>query len=307
MPPEPSASTGAGWVTPLPACPKGRSRIARGEFDREVRRILPRLTPAGAVLVRDLATGRYAVRTNRSRNGSGRVRVDARYVDAMACDGLLDAVDAGFVLSELGHRRVARDHAAVDPYRAQHQVAGKRMIDGRGAGTQTALTQMKVNLAESPLGWLRRRKGRDGKALISEAQFEAGEKLRADFTAAQMTQRLTADWSVQLDGNRRGAPDAMTVSERALAARERFYKALETVGPGLSEPLVDVCCHLTGLEAAENRIGWPQRSGKVVLAIALERLADHYGFNGARPRRSRRSHVWHNPSEPGTDTSQSGQ
>ena len=38
-----------------------------------------------------------------------------------------------------------------------------------------------VNADESPIAWLRRRKHRSGEAMISQAQFDAGERLRADF------------------------------------------------------------------------------------------------------------------------------
>jgi hypothetical protein len=47
-----------------------------------------------------------------------------------------------------------------------------------------------------------------------------------------------------------------------------------------------VCCLERGLEAAERRLGWPSRSGKVVLRLALGRLALHYGL--ARPAETSR-------------------
>lgn len=285
--------SGSRWVTPPSAASTPSfSKIAKGELDREARRILPRLASPGSRLVPVPQTDKYAIKTSKTRGRTPRTRLETRFVTAFEREGLIAASSDGYVLTELGRNRVVRDAASADPFRAQHQLAGTRMIDGRGNNTKTALTPMKVNLAETPLGWLRKRKGANGKALISEAQFEAGEKLRTDFTHAQMTQRVTADWSVQLEGNRRSAGVDLTLSEKALAARQRFYKALDTVGPGLAEPLVDVCCYLSGLEDAERRMGWPQRSGKVVLAIALDRLADHYGYNGTGGTSRRRAYVW---------------
>jgi Domain of unknown function (DUF6456) len=49
--------------------------------------------------------------------------------------------------------------------------------------------------------------------------------------------------------------------------------------------LVDVCCELRGLEEAEKTRGWPQRAGKVVLQLALTRLARFSMAPGEAPRR----------------------
>ena len=120
--------------------------------------------------------------------------------------------------------------------------------------------------------------------MLSNAEFDAGEKLRADFWFAQMTPRVTANWSMFLSaGSRqRGAPDlGPDVRDFVIAARERIRRALSAVGPDLAGVLIDVCCHLKGLEASEKASGWPQRSGKVILRIALGQLARHYGIAGA--------------------------
>lgn len=135
------------------------------------------------------------------------------------------------------------------------------------------------DLAESPLGWLGRRAGRNGQPLLDAAQTEAGERLRRDFTRAGLSPRVTQNWdaagSQRRSGGRGGVAD---LTDMALEARRRFGTALEAVGPELSGVLVDVCCFLKGLEAVERERGWPARSAKIVLALALRRLAGHYGL-----------------------------
>jgi hypothetical protein len=71
-------------------------------------------------------------------------------------------------------------------------------------------------------------------------------------------------------------------SERA---RDRVALALRDLGPGLGDMVLRCCCFLEGLEAAEQRLGWSARSGKIVLRIALQRLKRHYDetYGGASP------------------------
>ena len=114
-----------------------------------------------------------------------------------------------------------------------------------------------VNLAESPLGWLARR------GLVSSRQFDAGERLRGDFTRAQMAPRTTMSWDSASSGRTaRGAPDAVDPSTAQLSAKRRFEAAILGVGPGLSDILWRVACNGEGMETAERALGWPARAGK---------------------------------------------
>jgi hypothetical protein len=127
--------------------------------------------------------------------------------------------------------------------------------------------------------------------MISEAQFDAGERLRADFWFAQMTPRVTMSWSSVSHAQRRRRSglafrsDA-DMADSVAAARERVRRALAAVGPELAGVLIDVCCHLKGLEEVERAARWPQRSGKIVLQLALSCLARHYGIGVSAPGRA---------------------
>jgi hypothetical protein len=139
-----------------------------------------------------------------------------------------------------------------------------------------------INCAESPLSWLRTRKDPLGNSLISDEQYCAGLRLHADFTASHLLPRVTSNWHTPVvDGaGWRSAPrnDLLHQSETILAAKQRYYAALERVGPELSPILVEICCYASGIEAAEQLLNMPRRSGKVVLQLALTRLARLYGL-----------------------------
>ena len=160
--------------------------------------------------------------------------------------------------------------ADVNAFRARHLELARRKVADAGA--------VAVDDSESPLAWLARRKGRDGPALIEPIQLLAGERLRAEFTRAQLMPRITSNWSAPVaDGARDASPASFT--DAVIGARQRVRRALEAVGPEFSGLLIDVCCFLKGLTDVESERGWPARSGKVVLQLGLDRLARHYGLN----------------------------
>jgi hypothetical protein len=145
--------------------------------------------------------------------------------------------------------------------------------DGNSRNGSLPARSVTVNLAESPLGWLLAR------GLVSRRQYEAGERLRADFTIAGLGPRVTMRWDAAPSSrSARGPADALDPTLAQIAAKRRFEGALDAAGGGLKDVLWRVVCAGEGLEAAEKALGWPKRAGKLVLLMALDRVSDFYGL-----------------------------
>jgi hypothetical protein len=152
----------------------------------------------------------------------------------------------------------------------QHLVERELTPEGprRRGGVGPRRRSVTVNLAESPLAWLHAR------GHLDDRLFDAGERLSADYERAQLGQSVTMRWEpVRIPGTR---ADALAPSERQVAARQRFDGAIGAAGKGLEDILWRVVCACETVTAAEKGLEWPARSGKLVLRIALERVADFY-------------------------------
>ena len=143
--------------------------------------------------------------------------------------------------------------------------AGPRRTGGAVSGRRSVT----VNLAESPLTWLHSR------GHLTDRQFDAGERLRSDYERAQLPPSVTMRWDpVRVDNGSCG--HGLTESERQIADKDRFDGAMAEAGPGLCDILWRVACAGEGLPAAEKALAWPVRSGKLVLSLALDRVAQFY-------------------------------
>jgi len=130
-----------------------------------------------------------------------------------------------------------------------------------------------VNLAESPLTWLHAR------GHITPREYQAGERLRLDWEVAQLNPGMTMRWEpITSCGSGGGGSrsDSLNPTERQIAARARFDGAINSAGKGLADILWRVVCACESLPDAERAMAWPTRSGKLVLKLALERVADFY-------------------------------
>jgi hypothetical protein len=155
------------------------------------------------------------------------------------------------------------------------QILAERSIRGDQTPSDRKPTRnVTVNLAESPLAWLRVRK------LISDRQLVAGEMLRRDYEHAALPQRTTMQWDAPPNGKvARGSQSHGATTLVQIDAKARFDGAIAAAGTGLSDILWRVVCVGEAVPTAEKALGWPSRSGRLVLLLALDRVADYYRIN----------------------------
>jgi hypothetical protein len=187
---------------------------------------------------------------------------------------LIDVARASEMVARGWLRLVSRTEMSVK-YVIEQRVVGKTPLRRLMASRGRDLTAAQV--AVPALARLARRSGTDGVPHVTSLGMAAARQLRRDH-------------AMSTGGNAFG--DLASVEGQALndagprvlvdAARRRVAEALEAVGAGLSEPLYAVCCLDESIAAFERRMGWAPKTARVVLGIALERLATHYGLT--RPK-----------------------
>lgn len=267
------------------------TNLGAAVLNREAERLLASLEADGAFVFPDPTaeaglivrrrSGSVSLGAGRFSREAGRTLHDAGLVER------LESRPDQMVISRAGMARLARSRAPDEvQFLAQHLELTR---DRRDATTRLR------DVSESPLAWMARRRGRDGKLLIDAAAFEAGERLRHDLERAGMVPAMTPQWGApRVDGS--GPRDPASATDAMVAARQRVERALAGAGSEMSGLLIDLCGFLKGLETLERERGWPPRSAKVVVRIALDRLAEHYGIGreAVGPERSR-SRLWRAP------------
>lgn len=274
---------------PMSSLPDPATLIDDETMNREARRILRRLCETDAVLVVGQGMPQAVVLRQSGEVPTRTATLPRMVAQAFVLKDWVAAVRTGKVtrytitdrgraalrrlLGESLRARVeARGMAeAPSPFLTQHMDLGERTIPGP-SGEEV----LRVNLAESPLGALARRRGKDGTPFLTMDLVVAGERLREDFERAQIGPRVGQNWERFLTAGSRGEMASADRSGGSEVARARVSEALRALGPGLGDVVLRVCCFLEGLEVAEKRMGWSARSGKIVLRIALQRLRDHY-------------------------------
>lgn len=237
---------------------------------QEFMRIARRLTETGAYLKREQK--HFGLMVKRNRWTKAVMQCSEEDVQKFVSEDLLqrDTSDVNkFVISDPGRSFYLRGKTPSHAFLAQHH-----QLETHDDGPT-------LKNAQTPLAWLKSRNGKrqKGAVVFEDVEFTSGERLCRDFELSQSCKSMTLDLSrVSVQDGRRAGHQYSDIPGAVLDARKRLRKAIEAVGPDLDEVLIKTCCFHVGLVEMEKKLGWPNRSGKLVLKIALRRLAQHYGY-----------------------------
>lgn len=236
---------------------------------RAVERALERLSASDAVLAPVRAGEQYGVFPRGDRRRRPAVRIDAASVRALEAEGAVTrSGEDAFVLTPAGAARVRRE--AGGAFVAQHaELIEKDIVDTAGVRRVRALRSRDV---VQRLGKIC---GVNGAPWFDAGELAAAARLGADWELGQLGLVRGSDWSAPpLGGAARGPGN---VQERAIGrqcdARARLADALAALTPGLRRVVERVCFHEQGLEEIERAEGWPPRSAKLALKLALAQVA----------------------------------
>ncbi len=152
--------------------------IAEQELKQEARRVLRRLGgPRAALFARGT---RFAA----GRGADSRISVSAEMVAAFArAEWIMPDGPGRYVLADAGRALLARE---AEGFAAQHRLMQEAVLDELGEART-----VRINAGESPLARLKAR------GLLDGTQSAAGEKLRRDFTLAQLSPRMGGETGIR--------------------------------------------------------------------------------------------------------------
>jgi hypothetical protein len=239
-------------------------------------RVLAYLRAPGSVTDHDPVRQRYVILPRGDRRRRPIALAGEDVVAALISDGALERVAEGrFAITSAGRARSLRALALADEsYRAQHdRLADRSWVDGEGAERRARGVDGR-GLQDR----LRRLGDASGRALLTDAELAAAQRLRDDWEVAQQGMVKGSDWSAPPRGASQRGPSngAETARLSVIDARRRLADAFDALAPAMASAVRSLCLLEKSLADIERAERWPRRSGKLALKMGLAQLAQFY-------------------------------
>jgi hypothetical protein len=107
----------------------------------------------------------------------------------------------------------------------------------------------------------------------NERLWDAAERLRRDFHEAGLAAKTCSNFQPRVSGG-----DGALAPDKALEAKKRYCKAMNSLGPSLRPALWYICIAGQTCEEWSARNGKRATEGMSILRCALAELAHYYGY-----------------------------
>jgi len=232
------------------------------------------LRTPGAVLAPVSGGTGFGLFLDHDRRKRPLVVLSETHTKTLLADGTIaEAIGGGvYKLTPAGAARVRRSQAEPgEAFAAQHApMVPRPIVDQDG--------DIRIARGLDPLGALRRLtqlRDANGAPWFGADEMAAASRIRSDWEAGQAGLTRGVDWTdAPRSGERRGPDNGReSAMARGLDARARLDRALGRLAPPLRRAVTALCLDDCGFETFERREGWPIRSAKVALKLALSQLA----------------------------------
>ena len=237
------------------------------------RKALARLALDGALLAPARDGRSHGVFAKGDRRRRPLAKLSNEEVHMLLAEGAIArAAFAGtYRLSGPGHAFRARDAADFMPWRAQHGALVERQV------MNDAGVFRPVRGADPGGPFARLQRVAEGD-FFAAREVAAARTLWEDWTKSQRGLIAGSNWAAPPRGAASRGPGGAqeTAAIGAIDARRRVDAALGALPLSLSGAVSAAVLEGCGFTDLERKRRWPVRSGKLVLKLALELLANHY-------------------------------
>ena len=249
----------------------------------KLKKLLSRLSDKKALIVEDNLGGcvTYAAYPGGDRRCRPISWISKDVFREWLSDGIVVAKGKGFEIASGASVRTNTGQPA----------AAQRTLHTQSIGGDDGIYRpAQINLnTRSAFRVLAQRLDKSGDPFLSASELEAGERFSSDWSRANYGRSQTQDY-MRTGTDSARVNTAETAAITAIDSRRRVTAAIDHVGPGLSRAVISICGKDMGLEQMEKAEGWTRRSGRTVLKLALQRLADFYGTAPGAPAHQLKDH-----------------
>ncbi|NRA86216.1 MAG: hypothetical protein HRU28_02235 [Rhizobiales bacterium] len=256
------------------------------ELERESRIILQTMLKS-TNYIKQLPFNEMALYKLRLGNTTFVKKLDIELVEYMQRNGWLKPDGEKYIYSEKGKKWVLKFIYFWD-LNVNEEMKNVDMFSASiGKKANAAYVELKGDY--SPILKLyNRQKNLNNKYLV-EQHVQAGQKLFKLFSKANLQPNITMNWDKleSVPQNHYTGEKEQPFGEQVYIARKQLYESLAYVGEEYAAILVEICLFANGLEATEKAMNWPARSGKLLLTMALDKLAKHYKISTAEVKNNK--------------------